>query len=282
MFICNQRLPSIAAVIVLLVADGCGSVQAGPAGAVDRKDDDQQLLTRLAEQNHRIEELETRISLLEAEARSSRPSDKPAVRSGETIRLDQQLVAAPPPSTRESSFDDAGPIPPPKHLPQLRLYGRPGQDSSELPSIPIVSETLPVAPLPEQRTRTSAANGGESTESAYRLALRRLRERDFDGALAALSAFIEQNPSHPLRQNAMYWRAEARYAKRDYSGALAEFEILSQRFPSADKAPDALLKAAYCLRHLGDEDRARAALRRLRESYPNSQAAGIAAKEGST
>jgi tol-pal system protein YbgF len=285
MSICNQRLPSIAAAVAFFAAVGCGSTRASPAGASEAKGDDQELLARLAEQTHRLDELETRISLLEAEARSTRKDDKPEVRSGETIRLgmDKQLVAAPPASVREApAIEQNEPVLPAKRLPQLRLYGRQNQDAGELPSVPVVSETLPVAPLPDQHGRTSAANGGEAVNQAYRLALRRLRERDFDGALAALSAFIEQNPGHALRQNAMYWRAEARYAKRDYSGALAEFEILSQRFPSAEKAPDALLKAAYCLRHLGNEDRARAALRRLRESYPNSQAAGVAAKEGST
>jgi tol-pal system protein YbgF len=163
-----------------------------------------------------------------------------------------------------------------------------------LPGVPVVSETLPVAPLPEQRAgsqlRSAAvavapaadSGGGEAELTRYRTGLRLLRERHFAEAAAAFGAFLEAHPSHELAASALYWRGEANYARRDYVAARAEFEALLTRFPRADKAADALLKLALCFRQLGAEDKAKDALRRLRADYPNSQAASTAAREGST
>ena len=297
------------------------------------------MLALQTEQARRIEELETRIALLEADARAARGGSGEATsRGGETIRIGGELTSAPA-AARSTGWGDETIDAEESNgkRPRLRLYGQkgevrevpvrpgsarnvesgaPGQrdrplsaaDSvprANMPSVPTVSETLPVVPLPEQRAaqlRAAAAPSGNVPEPAaespreaagleyarqhpvtsYRAALRLLRERRFEQAIDAFGMFIVANPQHALAANALYWRGEAHYAKREYAPALADFEGLMQRFPRAEKAADALLKTALCLRQLGSEDKARDVFRRLRTDYPNSQAASMAAREGST
>lgn len=248
-----------------------------------------------AEQARRIEELESRIALLEADARSKRAADGGGARAADTIRIGAPALTA---SHAESvaPVSDGGEEEAARGVkrPHLRLYGsksngeyeKPATDRDVLPVVPSVDETLPVVPLPEQRAaqlRASAApSGAEAGIIAYRAALKLLRERQYDQAITAFADFMAQHPRNGLVGNALYWRGEAHYAKREYEPALADFEALLARDPRGDKAADALLRSALCLRKLGSEDKAREALRRLRSDFPNSQAATLAAREGST
>jgi tol-pal system protein YbgF len=321
MWICTQRALSVAS---LAMACACATQ---PAPAAQAPSAELHSLRALqSEQAQHIEELETRIALLEADARSVRSGDPP-VRSGDTIRIgnEKHELTAAQPAARPVGWGDEtiGDTDEQRSgkRPRLKLYGQKGElrevptrerpeaaadapaSRANLPTVPTVSETLPVVPLPQQRAAqlraadaSPAAEGGaseparaeparppgESPLASYRAALKLLRERHFDQALEAFSTFIASNPHHALAANALYWRGEAHYAKREYAPALADFEGLLERFPRAEKAADALLKQALCLRQLGSEDKARDVFRRLRTDYPNSQAASMAAREGST
>lgn len=322
MWICTQRALSVAS-----LAMACACATAPPPAASEPNAELQTLRALQSEQAHQIEELETRIALLEADARNARGSGtsasvEPPPRSGDTIRIGErrELTAAQPAARPvgwgDETIGDAEDSRSTKR-PRLKLYGQKGElrevpsreraetasdapaGRANLPSVPMVNETLPVVPLPQQRAAqlraaepASAADSGEAPRAepvrpesplaSYRGALKLLRERRFDQALDAFSAFITANPHHALAANALYWRGEAHYAKREYAPALADFEAMLERFPRAEKAADALLKQALCLRQLGSEDKARDVFRRLRTDYPNSQAASMAAREGST
>lgn len=238
-------------------------------------------------QAHRIEELEARLALLESDARRTRGgSEQPGatVRIGERkpaeeVHEDVSLTAA---EAVDADVANA-------RRPKLQLHGKTRGRVAEgdLPPIPVADETLPVVPLPQDRSRTrqaesdAAAVSGSPT-SDYRAALHLVRERRFEDAALALSKFVSDNPNHALVDRAMYWLAEMRYATRDYREALAGFEKVLERFPNSEKAPDALYKLGLCWRRLGSEDKARSAFRRLRSEFPNSEAAGLASREGST
>ncbi len=59
---------------------------------------------------------------------------------------------------------------------------------------------------------------------------------------------------------------------------MREFETLIKEHPESQKLTHALLKVGYIHDELGQEDKAREALTELTEKYPNSTAAGLAAK----
>lgn len=237
-----------------------------------------------SQQAARIEELEARLSLLEADARQARNASDP--RPSESVRIGESTRGQPPAAV---SGEVADAVEPGKR-PRLKLYGRHNGEITQgdaLPAVPVVAETLPVAPLPTARPsaaapRSSAPAATTSELASYQAGLRFVRERRFDDALSSFDAFIAADPEQTLVGNALYWRGEARYAKREYARARGEFEAVLARFPRNEKAADALLKLALCWRQLGSEEQARGAFRRLRTEYPNSQAATIAAREGAT
>lgn len=271
---------------------GCASAAPATKPAAVLSAEQRALDARQQEQARRISELEARIALLEADARQTR--DVTPLRSGETIRIGMARPTAPEVPVAEASapIDTPAPRASNGRVQSLRLYGKPAAGAASnreaLPPLPIVNETLPVVPLPEQRAKAQSAaqerirDGNDGAPAEYRTALHLLQERRFDEALNGFSAFIAANPAHALVHKALYWRGEARYAQRQYAEALSEFEAVLGRFPQSDKAPDALLKMALCFRHLGAEDKAQTSFRRLRATYPNSQAASIATREGST
>lgn len=280
----------------VVVVAGCATSQAPAASTAssggERPDDSLSELARSQDdQARRISELEARLTLLESDARRARGfSDKP---SG-TVRIGGERELAAPASEELSltaaPHSDPVDAPNPRRL-NLKLHGRTraraGEPGEELPPIPVSNETLPVVPLPQERSRARQAESdtaavSDSPTSDYRAALHLVRERRFEDAALALSKFVSDNPKHALVDRAMYWLAEVRYATRDYREALAGFEKVLQRFPNSEKAPDTLYKLGMCWRRLGSEDKARSYFRRLRTEFPNSEAAGLASREGST
>jgi tol-pal system protein YbgF len=273
---------------------GCAT-SAAPASdtassSAERTDDSLKELARTQnEQTRRISELEARLALLETDARRARgSSEKPS----STVRIggekEPSVEASEELSLTAAPVSDAEPVNP--RRPNLKLHGRTRgrtTDSADLPPIPVTNETLPVVPLPQDRSRARQAEAdtaavSDSPTSDYRAALHLVRERRFEDAALALSKFVSDNPKHALVDRAMYWLAEVRYATRDYREALAGFEKVLERFPNSEKAPDTLYKLGMCWRRLGSEDKARSYFRRLRTEFPNSDAAGLASREGST
>jgi tol-pal system protein YbgF len=140
-------------------------------------------------------------------------------------------------------------------------------DTEEGPERPIVTATgtrrsagAPSALLPEAKRD-------------YDSALAQVKGKQYDPAIATLSAFLVRYPDHPNANNAMYWRGECFYAKGDYTRAAEEFEGLVARFPLGLKVPDALLKLGMSQQKLGQNDRADRTFAQLRERYPKSPAA---------
>ncbi|HEY2734696.1 MAG TPA: tol-pal system protein YbgF [Polyangiales bacterium] len=269
----------------------CACASSAPVREPDKTPalETRELVERQAEQARHIAELEARIALLESDARQAREGANASSHATDTVRIGPSSEAVQPEVTPAlTAIASAEPEPSKNHrIPSYRLYGHPSANSADaIAPVPVVDETLPVAPLPDARAKrlppSAAETNAPDATGDYRAALRMLNERRFDEALGAFSAFMNDHPDHPLLPKALYWRAETRYAKRDYAQALSDFEALLARFPDNDKAPDALLKAALCSRHLGAEDKAQGYFRRLLATYPNSQAASVASREGST
>lgn len=277
--------------LVMCVA-GCASSAPPPGSAAsetDRASDVRELARSQSDQARRISELEARIALLENEARRARgPTERPSstVRIGEAAPQEEREAELALTNAQLSEAGNAGS----QRRPNLRVHGKSSrrtESNADLPPVPVTNETLPVVPLPQERrnaklAEVEAAAVSDSATSDYRAALRLLRERRFEEAGLALSKFVSDNPDHALLDRAMYWLAEVRYATRDYREALAGFENVLKRFPKSEKTPDTLYKLGMCWRRLGSEEQARSYFRRLRTEFPNSEAANLASREGST
>lgn len=290
---------------------GCGaSGAAARPGADDaaestRKAELEELRQRHAEQAARLREVEGRRALAQAEVeelRAARAAQED--RSRETVRIgrdrdggadrpDAPVVDEPPPSKGDPN------------RPVLRLYGKrsdaKGRSGSPLEPVPEVPEglpdRLPVAELPEEQEPSAgpeddaawpALPGDEPPAKrdpaveAYRRALALVRDQKFSEAERQLGAFLERYASHPYADHARYWRAETLYALRDYPRALDAFGLVVERREPAARVPDALLKMALCHKRMGRPARARALFERVREAFPDTVAARLAAQENAS
>lgn len=238
---------------------------------------------KLAERDRQFAQLENRLALLEAEQRQMRyllaeRVEEPSAPIRDSVRIGKSKQAAevdeaPLPVVREPEHErerSGGP------RPVLRLVGEKRKDSRqsyEMMPIPEVNERLPIAPVPDR----AAAEG--SPETHYARALDLVRQRDFEHALAALTDFLARYPRDMRAPRVLFWRGEVLFAQQEYARALEAFETALARDPAGDKAADALLKMSLCHKRLGDADRARAAIQRLKSQFPQSNAAKLAAQE---
>jgi tol-pal system protein YbgF len=119
--------------------------------------------------------------------------------------------------------------------------------------------------------------GGDAGND-YRAAVELVKAARYEGALAALRAFVQRYPRHDYADNAQYWIGEVFYAQKDYVRALSEFRKVVEVYPRGNKVPDALLKVGYCYQAMGQGEKARAVLKQVVNVYPKSEPAALAAK----
>ena len=119
----------------------------------------------------------------------------------------------------------------------------------------------------------------DPAQEAYRAALAHVAARRFREAQDGLSRFLEEHPSHPYTDNALYWRGTVAYAERRYTEARRDFERVVREFPHGNKVADALYHLGMCHLRLGERDVARSYFQRVRSEHPNTLAARLAARE---
>ena len=148
----------------------------------------------------------------------------------------------------------------------LESGGTAAKPAASVPAVPSVAAAAKPAPAPA---------GAES--AAYQSAYARLiKQGDAVGAVAEFQAFLQAYPDSSLAPNAWYWLGESYYISKEYALALKSFGILGERFAGSNKAPDAKLKAAYCLIELKQVEQGRRALEQVIAQYPQHPVAEMA------
>jgi tol-pal system protein YbgF len=227
---------------------------------------------QLAERDQLVTQLESRLSLVEAEQRQLRYAlaereAAPVAGLRDTVRIGE---SGPVREERAERRHEQRPV--------LRLYENRRSSDAPLESIPEVSERLPVAPLPASLGLGRAPEATTASDP-YLSAIDLVRRRDFAAALAALGAFLRDYPADERVARAQFWRGEVLFAQKQYAQALSAFETALSREPRGEKAPDSLLKIGLCHKRLGAPDRARAAMDKLKLQFPQSNAARLAQAE---
>lgn len=134
--------------------------------------------------------------------------------------------------------------------------------------------TAPVKPLAKAAPPTPPAAG---EAAAYQAAYNSLiKQGDAVAASRQFQDFLQSHPDSKLAPNAWYWLGESYYITQNYALALKSFDILNQRFPDSGKAPDALLKTAYCHIELKEVDKGKKELEQLIAKYPSHPVAEMA------
>ncbi len=158
-----------------------------------------------------------------------------------------------------------------------------GDDVDDLEYAPdddedVVEEPKPKPKKPKKPAKDPPKPKADDAGAAYEAAVALVKDKDHDGAIAALRAFLVDHPRHDLADNAQYWLGEVYYDAKDWARALIEFRATVEKYPKGNKVPDALLKMGYCYASLGQDAKARAALEQVVETYPKSQPAALAEK----
>ncbi len=146
--------------------------------------------------------------------------------------------------------------------------GAAGATSPRRPKVAAAGPSDAEAARPPQEGNTAE----EAAAALYRDAKSVLDAGRLDEARVGFERFLEQNPEHPLADNALYWIGETWYAKSLWLKAARVFGEVVTRFPRGNKVPDAMLKTALCYDRLGEVQLSREVLGQLSRLYPASPA----------
>ncbi|ANC04598.1 MULTISPECIES: tol-pal system protein YbgF [Pseudomonas] len=128
-----------------------------------------------------------------------------------------------------------------------------------------------------------AANGEPADPAKEKLfydaAFDLIKQKDFDKASQAFSAFLRKYPNSQYAGNAQYWLGEVNLAKGDLQGAGQAFAKVSQLYPKHSKVPDSLYKLADVERRMGHTDKVKGILQQVITQYPGTSAAQLAQRD---
>jgi tol-pal system protein YbgF len=157
---------------------------------------------------------------------------------------------------------------------------------------PGVAGTQPVdrvqgvaGPGGEEATMSPVAAGAGPTEdeirasdetTVYSDSFAALKAGRYEEAARGFQLYLTKYPDGPRADYATYWLGESLYVQKDFVTALKVFQRVLTGFSDSRKAPDAMLKVAYCQYELKAFRNARATLQKVVASYPGTDAERLA------
>lgn len=301
----------------LSFAAGCGpGLAASEASDLRHRLDEQK--REATAQARKLDELEDRIFLLTDQIESQKVAASrrgaPPVPAGMPVTSTLPVVTLRPNVAADERVDEIGPdgeeiefrgAATSRNAARVRpmLSGDGSLGGSTAPTTPSTKKSRPSAPPVEvpnhhdnlgvaaappitaagRRTVDSApavaAPSNDDPLRLYREAQNELRAGHHDAAEKMFRDFVKRFAHHDYADNAQYWLGECFYARKRYAEAAGEFQMVLATYPTGNKAPDAMLKLAYCLIAMGDESRGRDMLGKLPEAYPRTEAARLAAEK---
>jgi tol-pal system protein YbgF len=144
-------------------------------------------------------------------------------------------------------------------------------DTTDPPQFAPLPSPRPVAPVAPEADIALAKEPPEAQDE-YKLALRELREQQYDRAIQQFRTFQRRYPNSDMADDAQYWIGESYFTQKDYNRAILEFNDVL-RYRRGDKVPAALLRQAQAFLEIGDKTDARLILQKLINDHPNSEQA---------
>jgi len=140
------------------------------------------------------------------------------------------------------------------------------------------TDVAPTTVAPETPMAGRAVDAQEGEEAAYRAAYELVREREFDEAVAAFTAFLADFPFGRYAPNAHYWLGELYLVLDPPDPELARqnFKLLLDQYPADPKVPDALYKLGRVQFIKGNRQRSKEYLDAVIREYPSHAAAQLA------
>lgn len=146
-------------------------------------------------------------------------------------------------------------------------------------SQPAATGDSAAAAAPTVAQDSAAEADPEKEKLFYDASFDLIKERDFEKAQQAFSAFLRKYPKSQYAGNAQYWLGEVHLVQGDLQAAGTAFARVSHDYPEHNKVPDSLYKLADVERRLGNADKARGIMQQVVADYPNSSAAQLAEQD---
>ena len=118
----------------------------------------------------------------------------------------------------------------------------------------------------------------DNEREAYQYAFDLMRNRQYQESLAGFEEIIVAFPNGQYTPNAFYWIGELYLAQGDNEKSRQSFIQVISLYPDHQKVPDAMYKLGVVYFALGDNQSALRYLGQVQQDYPNSSAAGLAAR----
>jgi TolA-binding protein len=203
----------------------------------------------VAQQQHRIEELEVKLAALAARAHPAAAHPAPAPPARPDPRPPLKTVKA---GGRLRRADRINPV---EHAPRL----------------PVSVELRDPDENALALLGTDPAIAREfDADHTWAEAVRKLNEGRHAEAEIDLLAFVAAWPDHTAADNALYLAGLVREVRGDCAGALPLFESVPQKYPAGDAVRQAQLERGRCLRILGRKDEAKSVLGQLSTEHPDA------------
>ena len=126
--------------------------------------------------------------------------------------------------------------------------------------------------------RDGVAGVNASERAAYQAGVQLTREKRYEEAVETFTQQVTDFPDGAYSANAFYWLGESYLAlpKPKLELARQSFAQVVNLYPDHPKMPDALYKLGVVYGKLGDRDAADRSMRRVRDDFPGTPAAGLA------
>lgn len=109
----------------------------------------------------------------------------------------------------------------------------------------------------------------------YNEGRRQFESYNYEGCITTMAQLLEQDPNHPLADNAQYWIGESYYGMKQYQKAILEFQKVFA-FERHDKYDDSQLMIGLSYVRLGQSEMARSTFGEFLDTYTGSEYTGVA------
>lgn len=117
---------------------------------------------------------------------------------------------------------------------------------------------------------------GDVVQAQYRAAYLDYNRGKYDVAIDGFRGLLENFPSSPYTEKAMYYLGNSLYQKEKYQEAREQFSAIASRFPQGGYLKQAMYYEGRCYYSLGQISKAVITLREVSEKFPGTQEADLA------
>ncbi|NVK87044.1 MAG: tol-pal system protein YbgF [Gammaproteobacteria bacterium] len=127
--------------------------------------------------------------------------------------------------------------------------------------------TSPTTTTVDSGTASQSSVTDGDVHSDYQKIFTKVRNKQYDEAIADYSAFLKQYPNSQYEASVHYWLGQIYYIQGKLPLALKSYQTVTEQFASSSRAADALLKQGKVLVLQGKKDAARTIFNQVIERY---------------